>query len=1587
MPNQLTTSTQAAALGYAPQNKIAQLCDGTYIWVDESGASTNTNKLYQITTPGGTPTNTQVTGMVQTITGGTQCVSDIYVLNNGTTTSDVWVVTSGQAGGAGVKIQHGLYTASGSTWSWDTSTTVPILGTTAGEICAVCWTGTYLIVGWRDASSTTFSIRINYTTTKNGTAGWLTTANTVKLNTKAGTVSHQYISLFHDATSAATIAVYTQMTGANGTEFITARVLSDAFSPALANWGPEASFGGSLNVGGGNFSAAYDHTAGLIAVWCDSTASNTRSPGFCMATIAVDAVTVANNLVTWGTMTAIGTASTAAASPKAGFDGSGKIFVFWETAAANATGNVSYATISSPYTSASAVTALTSTGANYYPHIPMRQRFSNGYVPLIYQTATATPFGIQYDNSIVAGVGSTAWTAALTETQTVTSAITRLFAGIRNDPSTVNVLTDLPGRVAAYFRNDTSTVNVISDLPSRLVGFFRNDPGTVNIITDFPDRVGSFFRNDPNTVNVISDLPARALSLARAAYETTGVSDIANAARVFIRAVVETVSNADVAVRSLVLSRNDPSTVNVLTDSPNRVVSLTRLLLESITSSGAAQALKPGAPPMTMTSDTTASVSWTSPSSGSDTETNYNAQNAAGDGVRFGANPSYGGMPFSKWSELVGGAVVNAGMNSVNPGSQISMATSTPDGHMHVLVNTTTTTDGSFAGSENKSFTLTEQAPTQTLVRRYLKTSTVTVNGLQYTFWACLWPSDPMLIAWRIDMTAASTTGLTSAGSTDNIEVCSPAGMLSNTGTGTNQGVWNIDSTHSFYGTVSGSTTGTIPDGTTANTAGEPDFLALLPVQGVGSLTNQRLGVMTVKFTKWSDIGLTASGFASLQNTNRVKAKWGAASGTSLPSGTYTLYLLEAIKSSLTTAVMAAIAADYLAPGAPTVSLGTLTTFNYPNHTAFPFNLDEAAYVVNCASNQAAITLDLTPAHVTTRYCPRFKLTNYTASGKPVVLWGGTRLSETVDYNVTVDTTNHVCYLQLQRDVVASGASGSQLNSATLTIESSWVLSLTDLIGVGDVVTHLSVLARMGTDIVTSVDADGRTVMYTRIQPETTAASDTPNRVLGVLRQLLDSSLAQDAASRATGVARSVIGTVASSEVITAPRSLVRAVVDSVSNLDLTARAVSFGRQAGEILGASDAAAVARALLRAVLESTTSNGIPARSVEYVRQVIEVITSGDAPDRIVGVVRQVFETITSNETVTGIRGLVRTAVESVTSGDLVDRIVGALRTAAETTGLTDAANRAQNLTRAAQESIASNDAASRAVALARRVVETITTSDIATAIKNSGSTAWIAAVTGASIVTDVTARQVNALRQVFESASASDLADRATGLVRQAFEAMTSSDAANRAVGFARAAIAAVLSGDAANRLVGVLRTVSDAVTQSDLADRIRGIFRQTTETEQTPDQPARSVGFFRSVVQTIQSADIAGRSAGAVRQVVENVTSSDLVDRVRGLTVTALETVGVVAVASRAVGIVRAVADATHISDLIRAISSLIIAPVKWRTTVEPTMLMRTTLVEPTMIETDVRIAQTMASAASVTASMQTRTVETVTMVTIVEAA
>jgi hypothetical protein len=402
-----TTQTSNSYLGGGAQRRIAFLCDGSLAVIYHDGSAW---RLIQVVNPNtASPTVNSIAGYPGQ--SNTSAVPDMWVQNNGTAASDLWFTDTQSS----LAVTHATYTAAGSTWSWGARTAVPAAST--GSLWSqIVWTGTYLIEAHQDAAGGSFAIFANYTTDSTGATGWLPAE--IQLGTIASTARNPRCSLYHDASLAATVIVYTQ--GAAQPVGIVSRILADTFTPDLANWGPETSLGVSANVTLGGQLADENALTTVVDpltkrvhfAYGDSTQGGPRSPGYLTGVPTVDTVTPANNVIAWSSPLAIDADRTATQTSIA-VDQNGTVYLYWCTEPTSTSGDVRYVTLKSPYAQASAMVALTNhlSDNNEGSHIP-QQQLTAGFVPVVYGigttvNGTAPPWKIMLDTTGKPGTGTT----------------------------------------------------------------------------------------------------------------------------------------------------------------------------------------------------------------------------------------------------------------------------------------------------------------------------------------------------------------------------------------------------------------------------------------------------------------------------------------------------------------------------------------------------------------------------------------------------------------------------------------------------------------------------------------------------------------------------------------------------------------------------------------------------------------------------------------------------------------------------------------------------------------------------------------------------------------------------------------------------------------------------------------------------------------------------------------------------------------------------------------------------------------------------------------------------------------------------
>lgn len=727
MSTQIATTTSNNGAGFSTNEHVALLCDGSLVVADNDGTVAH---LYQVTTPTSSPSTTSVTTFDST---HTPTVPSLYVLNNGTTTSDVWVAYGSNSANTGfLFVAHGTYTASGSTWSWD-NTGTKLTTTAQFVIPAIVWTGTTLIVVYRFDNSTT-AVKANSTTTKNGSAGWGTEYQLS--GPAAASQTHGYPALLHDATNSCTLAVYTAPTNTAGQDTVRARVIADGTAPtSQGNWSAEATLSGNINVGAANLTAALDPAnKNLHVAWCDSV--TTPNPKYVVSTYTTSAVTA-------GTSFAItGGGGSGAISPMLALSNAASptAYLLWASAAAGSAGDISYVTIASPYASGnvSGVTNLTNASANdnVFPQVP-RNALLSGYVPLVYQFSATSAFSVRLDTSLTIAAHQTHTASGVTAQvkQHASHTAAGVTAQVKSHPS--HTATGLTAQVKAHASHTASGITAQLSVTGHHT---HTAAGVTAQLAAHPAHTAAGLTAQLKTHNT---------------HTATGI------------------------------------TAQVIRHSTHTAAGITAQLKShnSHTASGVTAQLSVPSTPGTGIGDlavTTKSQTWSGGPTGSPgTETDVTYTDATNSGWALGIIPSYGGMLLSPWY------AVNSGTTSAN---QTSLTTSVPDGGVHWLDQSP---GAVFAGSEDVKFAnaggLTEIAPAGTVFRRYYKGigDTNDANGFAWTVWACIYPGDPGLVALRFDLHNPSGSPI-SLNATDSLEIALIGGLQQSDSTwAAANGRWN----------------------------------------------------------------------------------------------------------------------------------------------------------------------------------------------------------------------------------------------------------------------------------------------------------------------------------------------------------------------------------------------------------------------------------------------------------------------------------------------------------------------------------------------------------------------------------------------------------------------------------------------------------------------------------------------------------------------------------------------------------------------------------------------------------------------------
>jgi chitodextrinase len=386
-PTVLATSSSAMAYQHPAQDKSAYLHDGSLLVGYFDGTSAIVD---QVKNPSTSPSVQQVLS----ISGDETTI----FTQPGAGRTDIWVQVGAELTNAPLEqIQHGTY--DGTNFSWDALTTIP--GTTAAgrQDPSVTWTGKWVIATWWDDTqgSNSDNVYLNWTSDKTAQTGWQSSA--ILMTTTGQNIVQ--VSVRHSAKLGATVLVY----GAR-CELWTRTLLDSRSDPGLAQWTAESNIDGADDCGAGfgGPQIAIDENSGKIHVFMAVTNSNGTSWFGITYWLGIpDATPMATGSITWSSRLIIDSSGGGTDPPDVAgaVDASGKVYVVWVTSVNS--GAMKYATLTSPYTSASPITTFQISGSQpRYPHIPAEAPLSGGYVPVVYQSGTG-PYSIVLDTTTIGG--------------------------------------------------------------------------------------------------------------------------------------------------------------------------------------------------------------------------------------------------------------------------------------------------------------------------------------------------------------------------------------------------------------------------------------------------------------------------------------------------------------------------------------------------------------------------------------------------------------------------------------------------------------------------------------------------------------------------------------------------------------------------------------------------------------------------------------------------------------------------------------------------------------------------------------------------------------------------------------------------------------------------------------------------------------------------------------------------------------------------------------------------------------------------------------------------------------------------------
>ena len=395
--------------------------------------------------------------------GGAPAVGDLYEFGSGLGTSETRTITA-VAGSAPYILSVAALANSHGSGETDTTATRVTYAVTSGAAPAV---GDSFQIG--HGNNCPCNAELRTVTAVSGSGPYILSVaalssshpsnEEIRIEAKefsaTGTNSVQ-VAIRHSSRLNATIAVF-------GTRCqIWYRVLSDGNNPTTG-WSNEALVDPNNDDCEGNFGGpqiTIDESSGRIHVFKAVTSSN--SPDW--SGITYWNGILSGSAVSWSSRLIIDATGVTATDPPdvtGAIDSSGKVYIFWATSVTG--GGIKFVTLSTPYTTPSAISTATTTGANpRFPHIPAQAPLTGGYVPLFYQSGTG-PYNIILDTRFGDNVPPTV-PAGLTAVLNASHGVNLAWSASTDNVGVTGyqiwrngvVLTSVSGTTLAYADNSVS---------------------------------------------------------------------------------------------------------------------------------------------------------------------------------------------------------------------------------------------------------------------------------------------------------------------------------------------------------------------------------------------------------------------------------------------------------------------------------------------------------------------------------------------------------------------------------------------------------------------------------------------------------------------------------------------------------------------------------------------------------------------------------------------------------------------------------------------------------------------------------------------------------------------------------------------------------------------------------------------------------------------------------------------------------------------------------------------------------------------------------------------------------------------------